>query len=76
MKREEVRDWTLELYNRMMPGMPDAYALFQERLTADCPSSGGRLVDLGCGTADFLAPQMDSAEEVIGVDIRQLSWTC
>lgn len=69
MKREDVRDWTFELYNRLMPGMPDAYALFRERLAADCPSSGGRLVDLGCGTADFLASLMDWAEEIIGVDL-------
>jgi SAM-dependent methyltransferase len=73
VKREEVRDWTFELYNRVMPGMPDAYALFRERLAADCPTSGGRLVDLGCGTEDFLVPVMKWADEVVGVDILPLS---
>jgi ubiquinone/menaquinone biosynthesis C-methylase UbiE len=71
--REDARDWTFELYNRVMPGMPDAYALFRERLAADCPSSGGRLVDLGCGTEDFLVPLLEWADEIVGVDLLPLT---
>ena len=75
MKRQDVRDWTFELYNRVMPGMPDAYQLFRERMAMNCPSSGGRLVDLGCGEADFLSDLRDQAEEIIGVDITPASCT-
>ena len=73
MKRKDVRDWTYQLYNRVMPGATDAYALFRERLAADCPSSGGRLVDLGCGTEDFLVPLLEWADEIVGVDILPLT---
>ena len=75
MKRDDVRDWTFELYNRVMPGMPDAFQIFRERLAMDCPSSGGRLVDLGCGKADFLSDLTYRAEEVIGVDIIPVKGT-
>jgi ubiquinone/menaquinone biosynthesis C-methylase UbiE len=73
MKHRDVKDWTLDLCKRTMPGMPSAHDMLLERLVADCPPSGGRLVDLGCGTEDFLVPLLECADEIVGVDILPLT---
>lgn len=66
--KEEARRWTHELAMRLIPGEPDAYQAFLALVKEACPP-GGVVVDLGCGSEDFLAFLKEWASELVGVDL-------
>lgn len=72
MKREQAREWTLQLYCRHLPDEPDAYTTFLHLADSSCPE-GGRVIDLGCGEEEYLTCLQEKAGEVVGVDDRPLS---
>jgi ubiquinone/menaquinone biosynthesis C-methylase UbiE len=71
VNRESAREWTRRLYQRYMPGEPDAYTTFIHLADSSCPE-GGRVVDLGCGKEEYLSCLVEKAGEVVGVDERCL----
>ena len=71
MNRERAREWTRRLYQRYLPGEPDAYTTFIHIADSSCPA-GGRVVDLGCGEEEYLSCLLEKAGEVLGVDERCL----
>ncbi len=71
MNRERARQWTLRLYDRCMPGEPDAYTTFIHLVDSSC-SEGSRVVDLGCGEEEYLSCLLEKAGEVVGVDERSV----
>lgn len=71
MNRDASRIWTAALYHRLLPGEPDAYAVFLDLVQSAC-RQGSKVIDLGCGEEGYLSCLLGRAGDLIGLDYRQL----